>query len=267
MLGMIGEEFTTNPVEIPFEASPGDLIFYTFPDGRPAILPGTIPIECGIGYDRPGFGAWRVFESEAWRHFHFGKYPSTLLERRQSWVLPWAFDPDFWPLGTGGGGYVAMLTRLALDKGLAMFRDVAIALPNQEFKIAGVGTFPSGMPHNVQFVGAIHGKERAKFLADAIALMVPTEYTEPFGGVAIEAMLCGTPALTSNFGGFTETIIDEVSGRLCFDSADFIDGIERAKAFNRGIVRNATADRFSLESISERWERALPKMRSLPWAV
>lgn len=48
-------------------------------------------------------------------------------------------------------------------------------------------------------MGSVGVKERAELMAYADAVMVPTTYLEPFGGVVIEAMLSGTPAITTDF--------------------------------------------------------------------
>jgi glycosyltransferase involved in cell wall biosynthesis len=45
----------------------------------------------------------------------------------------------------------------------------------------------------VQFVGEIDDSRKATFLGNALALLFPIDWSEPFGLVMIESMACGTP--------------------------------------------------------------------------
>lgn len=47
----------------------------------------------------------------------------------------------------------------------------------------------------VEYIGEIGEPEKAAFLGDAIALLFPVDWPEPFGLTMIEAMACGTPAI------------------------------------------------------------------------
>lgn len=51
----------------------------------------------------------------------------------------------------------------------------------------------------IEYLGSVGVQERADLLAYADAVLVPTTYLEPFGGVVVEAMLAGTPAITTDF--------------------------------------------------------------------
>jgi glycosyltransferase involved in cell wall biosynthesis len=246
----------------------GDLVFYSFPEAQ-QLHPGTIAIECGVGWDAPPWGPWRVYESEAWRHYSFGRYPAkqTLEHRRNSWVIPWAFDHGQWELGAGAGGYVSYLGRIAFDKGIRELLEMARARPSVRFKVASEDGALPDCPPNVSFVGPIYGTDRSKFLGDAVAHLCATEYVEPLGGTAIEAMLCGTRVIASNYGGFTETIIDGMTGRLCSSVAEMLAALDEALAapsFARPVIRTAAVNGFSINAALPKWRRALEQMRALP---
>jgi glycosyltransferase involved in cell wall biosynthesis len=48
---------------------------------------------------------------------------------------------------------------------------------------------------DVEYVGEIGEDEKNEFLGNALALLFPIDWPEPFGLVMIEAMACGTPSL------------------------------------------------------------------------
>ena len=52
----------------------------------------------------------------------------------------------------------------------------------------------------LEYVGFATGAKRAELYGGAIATFVPTTYIEPFGAVAIESRMTGTPAITTDWG-------------------------------------------------------------------
>lgn len=266
ILEQLEEPFRTYASGERFRTIDGDLVFYSYPEGPQQLIRGTIPVECGVGYDSPPWGAWRVYETQAWRHFMFGKYAQSLEARRNSWVIPWAFDPEAWPpaMPEQPRSYVTFLSRLASDKGINALLAVADACPDLLFSIGSTESPPAGgfRGANVQFVGA--PTHRASFLGGAIAHLCPTEYVEPLGGSAIEAQLCGTPVIASSYGGFTETIFDGVTGFLCSSVDEMIEGVRRAESLDRRQISRLAISRYGIDAAAVKWRKALAQMRRIP---
>ena len=117
---------------------------------------------------------------------------------------------------------------------------------------------------NVEFVGEINERQKAKFIGEASALVFPIDWPEPFGLVMIEAMACGTPVIAFRSGSTPEVIDDGVTGYL-------VDGVEAAAAavarlpnLNRATVRARFNERFAIARVADDYlkvYRALPGAR------
>ena len=54
----------------------------------------------------------------------------------------------------------------------------------------------------------------------------PSLYVERFVHVVVEAGMCGTPILCTDFGAFTETVLPGKTGFRCRTFQDYIDGVK-----------------------------------------
>ena len=71
----------------------------------------------------------------------------------------------------------------------------------------------------IEFVGEVDLAEKNELLCNAMAMVFPIQWNEPFGLVMIESMACGTPVLALPGGAVEEVVRDGVSGFVC-DSVD-----------------------------------------------
>jgi glycosyltransferase involved in cell wall biosynthesis len=62
--------------------------------------------------------------------------------------------------------------------------------------------------HNVQFIGSKHGQELVDAIAQAAVAVVPSEWEEAMGGVALELLAAGMPLIVSERGGMAECVGD-----------------------------------------------------------
>jgi glycosyltransferase involved in cell wall biosynthesis len=255
--------------------APGDVICCPFGTAHLQALhhfPDMLILETGIGYP-VSFARHRVFESLAWMHYHLGKQgerdgtPSG-WGSDYDFVIPNYVDPSEWTLGTGVGGYLCYFGRLNADKGLDVVVEIAKARPDLTVVLCGQGdptpwlTLP-----NVEYRPPLHGAGRDTLLGDALAVLTPTRYVEPFGGVAIEANLCGTPVLASDFGAFTETIEPGWNGYRCRTLGDWLAGVQAIErgdlAWSRAALRRVTAATYGMDVLGPRYAAVFAQLGDL----
>jgi glycosyltransferase involved in cell wall biosynthesis len=97
----------------------------------------------------------------------------------------------------------------------------------------------------IDFIGEIGDERKSDFLGNAIALLFPINWPEPFGLVMIEAMACGTPVIAWNYGAVPEVIDEGVTGFIVNSEEEALAAIARAPDLDRRRVRAAFDRRFA----------------------
>lgn len=138
-----------------------------------------------------------------------------------------------------------------------MIVEIAKKFPNIQFILCGAGD-PApflGSP-NIVYKDPIHGLERSEYLGSCVALLHPTKYLEPFGNAAVEAQLCGTPVIASDYGAMVETIEPFKTGFLCHTLADYCYGVQMALdgKFDRRYIRERAAEKYDMYKLAPRYE-------------
>jgi glycosyltransferase involved in cell wall biosynthesis/uncharacterized UPF0146 family protein len=250
-------------VEMRKRLEPGDIICHPFGHAHQILMekfPTHHHVETGIGYPTLMPNSFRIFESYAWMHYHQGK--EDRQGKNYEWVVPNYFDLDEWDPRYEKGGYLAFLGRICSVKGMDTVKEIA-ARSSIPVVIAGQGD-PSPWEHpNIIYRGPLVGKERSHFLRHAKAALMPTNFTEPFGGSGVEAMLCGTPLIAVDYGAFTETIIDGVTGFRCHTLQDWMDAVEQVDILDRHAVADMTRSRYGLESCGKKYDKIFKDIANL----
>jgi glycosyltransferase involved in cell wall biosynthesis len=125
-------------------------------------------------------------------------------------------------------GYIAWVANFRDVKNLPLLFKIASILPNEQFKIAGVGA-KSGLDReteesitklrtlkNVEFVGSVPREEILSFFSNSKFLINTSKY-EGFSNTFLEAMVTGTPILTTKNVN-PDGIIDGFSLGLIYDN-------------------------------------------------
>ncbi len=206
---------------------------------------------------------YHVFESYAWMYSVYGSLINDahdLNGRFYDTVIPNYFDVNEFDIGTGKRNYLLYIGRLIERKGIQIAIDVAkeTGLP---LHVAGKGDYP--LPDWVTYHGVVKPEERSELMGGAIATLVPTLYIEPFGGVSIESLFCGTPAITTDFGAFTETIDKKCR---CNSIQSFINAVEKAQditALQHRELAYKTRNKYSLDVIGPQYDKYFNHLNTL----
>jgi hypothetical protein len=94
-----------------------------------------------------------------------------------------------------------------------------------------------------QYVGDVRGEEKAELMAGARALLFPSRMTEGCPLVILEAMLSGTPVISSTCGGSVEIVTPE-TGFLCETEEQWLDAIDRLDRISSAHCREVGLTKF-----------------------
>lgn len=220
-------------------------------------------VETGIGYPN-SYQPFRVFESYAWYHYEMGREGKSGHDYH--WVIPNYFDVSDWNYVAAPQNYIAYFGRISDIKGVHIVYEIAKHRPDLTFVICGQGdpTPYLGLP-NVEYKPPIHGRDRSTFLGNAMAVLMPTRYVEPFGGVTVEAELCGTPVIGSSYGSFTETIKHGVTGFNCRTLGDYLAAIEKIEDghIDRSEIRNFAAHKYDMYRLAKDYDSVFQQVNDV----
>jgi glycosyltransferase involved in cell wall biosynthesis len=105
--------------------------------------------------------------------------------------------------------------------------------------------------HWVEFVGEVGGREKDEFLGNALALLFPIDWPEPFGLVMIEAMACGTPVVGWRNGSVPEVITDGVTGFVVDGIEQAVWAVGRVARLSRRVCRQVFEERFDAARMAQ----------------
>lgn len=241
-----------------------DIICYPFGDCHPdlrVLFPSCPHVETGIGYPDT-FSQFRVFESSAWMHYHYGK-EKAVNGRNYNWVVPNYYDLGDWDMKTEKGKYILYFGRIAPTKGLETIMEIGKRLEKlaphvpRRLIICGQGDPTSYLERcpSIEYKEPIHGRDRSDLLGNAYCVLMPTMFIEPFGGSGVEAQLCGTPLIGINYGAFQETVVDGVTGFRCNTLGDWLRAIERVGDLNRETIASMARKKYSLETCGKLYDQ------------
>jgi glycosyltransferase involved in cell wall biosynthesis len=199
----------------------------------------------------------------------FAMMPLVSISNAQRAPVTWAnwystvhhgLPTSLYARGTGDGGYLAFLGRISPEKrpdwaieiarraGLPL--TIAAKVDKVDRSYYRTKIKPLLKDPRIDFVGEIGDDEKGAFLGDAMALLFPIDWPEPFGLAVIESMANGTPVIAFGRGSVPEIVDHGVTGFIVDDVDEAVAAIPLAKALDRVAIRRRFEERFSVERMA-----------------
>ncbi|HST15880.1 MAG TPA: glycosyltransferase [Gaiellaceae bacterium] len=124
------------------------------------------------------------------------------------------------------------------------------------------------MEGNLSYVGAVAGKARTDLMRKADAVLSPTLYIEPFGAVAVEAQLCGIPAVTTDWGAFPGTVVNGLNGYRFRTLTEGVEAVKKSARLDPMTIANHARSKYRLDAIAplyDNWFQRLDGLRDKGW--
>lgn len=102
---------------------------------------------------------------------------------------------------------------------------------------------------DIIYMGTADPPVRNKILGNAVALLHPIHFEEPFGLSVAEAMFCGTPVIAFNKGAMPELIAHEQTGFLVNTTGEAVKAVDALKQIDRSFCRTWAEQNFSREKM------------------
>jgi glycosyltransferase involved in cell wall biosynthesis len=211
---------------------------------------------------------------------YFGDMPLVSISNHQRLPVPSAnfaatiyhglplelLHPTFQPRG----GYVAFLGRISSekrpDRAIQIARKLGIPLKiaakvdkvDEKYFREEIEPLLDGP--GVEYIGEINDREKSAFLGEALALLCPIDWPEPFGLVMIEAMACGTPVLAFRHGSVPEVVDNGITGRIVDDLDEAVHALAEVIALDRRVVRRRFEERFTSARMAKDYVRLYRKL-------
>jgi len=168
---------------------------------------------------------------------------------------------EFYFEGNPSAGYLLFMGRIHPDKGahdaIKIARKAGIKLI-----LAGIvqdedyfenEVRPYLNDSTVRFIGSTGGAQKIKLMQNALALLHPISFEEPFGLSVVESMACGTPVIAYRKGSMPELIEDGKTGFLVTDADMAVEAVKKIARIDRTNCRKIVSERFSSEIMARNY--------------
>jgi len=177
---------------------------------------------------------------------------------------------SLYSLGDGGGGYLAYVGRVSHEKDTAAAIRVAVRAGLPIKVAAKVASHDMAYFHDcvepllrhplVEWLGQLDDAGKNRLLGDAMALLLPVSWQEPFGLVFIEALAAGAPVISRPRGSLPEIIEHGTHGFLTESEEDLVTACREVRSIDRAACRRRALSEFSVEKMTSGYEAAFQRV-------
>jgi glycosyltransferase involved in cell wall biosynthesis len=209
-------------------------------------------------------------------HFIYGEYRATPLVSvsdaqraplpEMNWIatIHHGLHRDLLKFNPEGGKYLAFLGRISPETGVEAAIEVARKAGIPLKVAAKVDDFdrdyyrdvvtPLLAQPGVEYIGEIDDSQKSDFLGNAIAVLFPIDWPEPFGMVMIESMACGTPVIARPRGAVSEVLRDGVTAFIAPDVDGMVAAVKKIASLSRRRCREEFETRFTIDAVADQYE-------------
>ncbi|MCR4324060.1 MAG: glycosyltransferase family 4 protein [Candidatus Curtissbacteria bacterium] len=209
----------------------------------------------------------------------YPKLPYVSISRAQrvngpplKWVanIYHGIDVKKFPFGPKPKDYLLFVGRMSLEKGAHIAIDIANAVGKElimaakldkiDFDYFNKYVAPRLSSSNVRWLGEVEENERNKLMSEALCLLHPVTWREPFGLTLIEAMATGCPVIAYKRGSIPEIIVNKKTGFIVEKEKEMIKAIRNVKSIKRRDCRSHVEKKFSIKKMVDSYENLYTKL-------
>jgi glycosyltransferase involved in cell wall biosynthesis len=177
-----------------------------------------------------------------------------------------------YPFYAEPGRYLAFIGRISPEKGIDCAIEIArragikliiaakVDPADREYFATVIKPMLKG--RYVEYVGEIGEAEKGEFLGNALALLFPINWPEPFGLAMIEAMACGTPVIANRNGSVPEVVEQGVTGFIVDDINAAVRAVEQVGSLSRLRCQQEFKRRFTADRMARNYHAVYRKLLS-----
>jgi glycosyltransferase involved in cell wall biosynthesis len=113
---------------------------------------------------------------------------------------------------------------------------------------------------DIELYENVSHETKVDLLSRARAMIFPIRWPEPFGLVMVEAMACGTPVVTTNWGAAPELVAEGITGFRRESFAGLVDAIDQVTAIEPRACRKWVEQQFSGPAMVRRYEAVYARL-------